>query len=313
MPSPYYLPVHLAPMQGYVDTAYLQARAAVYAPADAAYTPFIRVEKGQPRRQDMDRLRRARELGIDVVPQVIFGSEQEFAILASALRAEGAKRIDLNLGCPYPMQTRQGRGAAMIANADVMSRVARIVADDAQVRYSVKMRLGLTAPGEWRALMPILNSIPMAHVTVHPRVATQMYGGELYLDAFREIADACAHPVVYNGDITSTADIARMASAHPSIAGLMVGRGLLARPSLVDEWRAGQEWTREQRISAVLRMHQTIFDIYTSTLCGETQMLQKLKPFWHYLEPEIGHRPAKAIHKAGSLSKYRQAVAMVTA
>ncbi len=298
----------MAPMQGYVDTAYLQARRQVYAPADCAYTPFIRLEKGQPRHQDIARLRRAWELGIDVVPQVIFGSEQEFEALTTALRDMGAKRIDLNLGCPYPMQTRRGRGAAMIANVAVMQSVCQRIADDPAVSYSLKMRLGLDTPDQWRLLLPILNAAPLLHVTLHPRVASQMYGGELYTDQFAAFAAESAHPVVYNGDINTPSDIQAALQAYPQVRAVMIGRGLLARPSLIDEWHSGQEWPREKRLEHILRLHRALFDIYSATLCGDAQMLQKLKPFWEWLEPEIGRKAAKAIHKATTIPRYLSAI-----
>ena len=42
-----------------------------------------------------------------------------------------------------------------------------------------------------------------------------------------------------------------------------------------------------------------------------TQVLSKIKPFWEYLEWEIGHKTAKMIKKATSIEKYEKAVASI--
>lgn len=296
---------HIAPLQGYADYAYLQAFGNIYGPADECYSPFIRIEKGEPRRQDMARLARWNGL----VPQIIFNSAQEFEALTAAIKQLGFKRIDLNLGCPFPMQTSRGRGSAMVANAEVMAEVAELVKADSDTSYSVKMRLGMKQPDEWRAILPALNSMALAHVAVHPRVATQMYGGDLHIAEFEEFLKSSANPVIYNGDISTPADVDNIAARYPSLKGVMAGRGLLARPSLIEEWRTGREWTHDERMDAILRLHSSLLQTYADTLCGDNQVLQKIKPFWEYLEPEIGRKAAKALRKAATLPKYEAAVA----
>lgn len=303
--------VHFAPLQGYADWVYLKHHKRIYGGADAVYTPFIRVEKGEPRRQDMARLQKALSNGLEIVPQVIFGSVEEFTLLVEALRELGSRRIDLNLGCPYPMQTGKERGSAMIANVGVMERVAELIEGDSEVAYSVKMRLGFRDADEWKKLLPLLNNIQLSHLTVHPRVASQMYGGAVDMEAFGEIVRASGNPVVYNGDLQTPADINRIAAAYPEIAGVMVGRGFLARPSFGVEWSENEEWDKDRRMAALRLFHQSVFDEYAATLCGDTQTLQKIKSFWDYLEPEIGRKTFKEIKKSTSIAKYMEVVGKI--
>ena len=293
--------IHFAPLQGYADYVYLQAFNDIYGPTDACYSPFIRIEKGEPRRQDMARL--ARWDGL--VPQIIFNSPDEFKALTSAIKQLGFKRIDMNLGCPFPMQTSRGRGAAMVANAQSMEEIADLVRADADISYSVKMRLGLKQPDEWQAILPALNAMPLAHVTVHPRVATQMYDGDLHMRQFEHLLAASSNPAIYNGDLHTVADIEEVARRYPALKGVMIGRGLLARPSLIAEYRSGREWEQPERLNAIMMLHSAILQTYADTLCGDTQVLQKIKPFWEYLEPEIGREATKQLRKASSLAKYR--------
>lgn len=295
-------------MQGYAGKAYRRLHAAHYGGVDCYYTPFCRIEKGAIRRQDDSKLANRADDAPGIVPQIIFGSAEEFSTLANAVKAHGYDRIDLNLGCPFPMQTAKGRGAAMLASPGVMEQVCALIDGDEQCSYSVKMRLGWHQADEWRALMPVLNGARLAHVAVHPRVATQMYGGDLHLGEFEALLSESANPVVFNGDILAAGDIERLAAAYPGLKGLMIGRGLLARPSLAAEWREGREWNADERLEALLAFHAELLADYEATLCGPVQVLQHIKPFWEYLEPEIGRKAMKQIKKATSLDKYRAAV-----
>lgn len=300
--------LHLAPMQGYADSVYLRHHINIYGGNEDLYTPFIRIEKGEPRRQDMSRLKKAIADGLDITPQIIFSSATDFALLSRALKILGCHRIDLNLGCPYPMQTGKGRGSAMIANVNEMEKIAALISTDREVTYSVKMRLGMSSADEWERLLPVLNQVELDHVAVHPRIATQMYDGTIDIARFAGILRASANPVVYNGDLRTKDDIRQIAESFPEIAGVMIGRGFLARPSLGVEWSQEEEWNRSRRMSHIVQFHENVFREYSDTLCGPVQILQKVKPFWDYLEPEIGHKLFKSIRKTTTIAKYRELV-----
>jgi hypothetical protein len=48
-----------------------------------------------------------------------------------------------------------------------------------------------------------------------------------------------------------------------------------------------------------------VFNTYSQQIeGGESQLISKLKPFWEYLEPTIGHKSAKAIAKSKNLADY---------
>ena len=300
-----------APLQGYTDLYYQKLHATIYGGADCYYTPFIRIEKEKPRRQDMVRLQAIKAEKIPVVPQIIFRSSEEFGMLVNAVREIGFSKIDLNLGCPYPMQTGKGRGAAMIVNIPEMKLVSKRIIADETCSYSLKMRIGWHSENEWENIIPILNDTPLSHITVHPRIARQMYSGDLFTDQFSRFLDASRNPVIWNGDIRNTDDIRSIESKFPELTAVMIGRGLLARPSLVAEYKSGTEWNRDQRIEKLTAFHDQLLGIYSNHLCGDTQILQKIKPFWDYLEWEIGKRTAKAIRKATTMQKYAAATTQI--
>ena len=91
----------------------------------------------------------------------------------------------------------------------------------------------------------------------------------------------------------------------------MIGRGIIGRPSLAEELRQGREWDRAQRIEKMLEFHRLLLSHYEETLCGDSQLISKIKPFREYAEDEIKRKAWKAIKKASNIAKYHSAVAMI--
>lgn len=303
--------VDIAPVQGHTDAAWRHYHKKIYGGDAVYYTPFIRLEKGDFRKHDLKDWLSPLNEGIEVVPQVIFRNMEELRPLVDGLAEKGARKIDLNTGCPFPLQTARGRGAAMVGNVDEYAHIPEIVAAHPEVCFSVKMRLGFADPGEWHGVIDILNSMPLDHVTLHPRIARQQYGGEVDMTQFREFVELSRNPVVYNGDIRTPEDGLEKLTQYPDIMGLMVGRGVLGRPSLIAEIENGKEWSQKERIEKMLRFHSLLLNHYREELCGDHQVLSKIKPFWEYAEEEIGRKAWKAISKASNMAKYTTAVALI--
>ncbi|MDE7160844.1 MAG: tRNA-dihydrouridine synthase family protein [Muribaculaceae bacterium] len=304
--------IHFAPVQGHTDAPYRRIHAECYRPADTYYTPFIRLERGAPRSRDMRDILPEANTGLHLVPQVIFRDADELLPLVEALSEAGAREIDINMGCPFPLQTARGRGAALAGNADAARLVRRVTEGNPEISFSVKMRLGMSDPDEWRRVLPILNDASLHHVTLHPRVARQQYGGEVDMERFGEFYSMSENPVVYNGDLLTPEDVARLAGEFPDLEGIMIGRGLLGRPSLTDEIAEGSPWEHGRRVKAMLGFHRRLLNHYEDILCGDAQLISKIQPFWEYAEEEIGRKPWKAIKKAGNMAKYHSAVAMIS-
>lgn len=306
----------------------------------AYYTPFLRVEKGAAREKDLrDLLQdldfiKGRQTNTchcenqayntsdeeaprfyNVIPQVICRDASEFCILVDAIEKlkqdcgfapdEVFPQIDINMGCPFPMQAKSGRGSGILPRIDAVKEILAEVANRAPLRFSVKMRLGYTSPEECLALLPLLNEAPLAHITMHPRTGIQQYKGALDFTAFEKFYEGCKHPVIFNGDITSIKDIQAIADRFPNLKGIMIGRGLLANPALATEYQAGSKNTGNP-IPALIKIHDALLADYRKRLQGDAQILDKLRPFWTYAVLE--KRTQKKIAKARNLDDYLKAV-----
>lgn len=303
--------IYIAPVQGHTDAAWRHFHAAEYGGENRYFTPFIRADHGALRSRDLKDFTSSLNDGIRLTPQVIFRDMDELELLISTLSDEGAKEINLNMGCPFPLQTGKGRGAGILQYPDRVALIPDILANYPDISFSVKMRLGYEDPEEWCKILPILNSLTLEHIALHPRVARQQYGGELYLGQFDAFAAESKNPLIFNGELRTPADIATTLDTRPSVAGVMTARGILGRPSLAAEYESGEEWPKEMRLERMLKFHRALLTHYEDTLCGDTQILSKIKPFWEYAESEIGHKPWKAIKKASNMAKYHSAIAMI--
>ncbi|MDE6578606.1 MAG: tRNA-dihydrouridine synthase family protein, partial [Muribaculaceae bacterium] len=260
--------LYFAPVQGHTDAAYRGLHAEIYNVKDydsqiAYFTPFIRLEHNSVRQRDLKDLSSSLNSNCYLTPQIIFRDKNELKSLIEILKKEGTKEIDLNMGCPFPLQTGHGRGAAAIANIELGKAIAEEIKNHPELSFSVKMRLGFVSPEEWIPLISTLNKINLKHIAIHPRVAKQQYGGEIDFEAFGKIVSESSNPIVFNGDIKTPAEINDIKNKFPQIKGVMVGRGILARPSLFSEYLEGVEWDKSKRIEEMLRFHRRLYDYYS--------------------------------------------------
>lgn len=303
--------LYIAPVQGHTDAAWRHFHNETYGGNHRYFTPFMRCEHEELRPKDLRDFTHGLNENVNLEPQVIFRNMEELEILLRSLGDAGAQAVNLNLGCPFPLQTAKGRGVAFIRNIQEVGKLPEVLARYPGIEFSVKMRLGMDSPDEWKGIIDILNMLELQRVYVHPRVARQKYGGELHMESFAEILEASRNPMVFNGDVKTPGDIRCIAEAFPAIKGVMMARGVLGRPSLASEYEEEGEWPREKRIEKMLEFHRELFRYYSGVLCGDSQLLSKIKPFWEYAEEEIGRKAWKAIKKATTLPKYNAAVALI--
>ena len=302
------IPIHFAPLQGYTDDVYRRIHQELIGGIQTYYTPFLRMEGGGVRSKDMRDIRPEFNEGVSVVPQIIVKSMKEFEYLTGIVEEKGYTRVDINMGCPFPLQAKHGRGSGLLTHVDIVEEMAKAIASKNHVKFSVKMRLGWENADEWRPVLDILNETPLEQITLHPRIGTQQYKGTVNMEAFNEFYALCKHPVIYNGDVTSIEAIRKLEEKYPKLAGIMIGRGLLARPSLASEYAAGIELPWEKRRLVLLDFHNRMKAHYETTANSEAQVHSRLRLFWEYMEEELGRKVYKKIMKAGNMKNYLSAV-----
>lgn len=293
-----------APVQGYTDVAYRTLHHRVVGGVDEYYTPFLRYEHHTIRNKDRRDVDPQLNEGTPTVPQVIARDVDELRTLVDFLAEQGWRRIDLNMGCPFHLQTGAGRGSGLLPHVDRVETLLQAAAQYGDIRFSAKMRLGLESPDESMALLPLLNASCLTRIVLHPRLGRQQYKGRPDMEAFALFYEGCTKPIVFNGDITTVEQMEFLSRQYPRLEGLMIGRGLLARPTLAREWREGCAMDAAERWPLVLRFHQAVLDEARLRLRDSQPVLDRMKAFWEYQEEGMGRKLWKAVKKCQSMERY---------
>lgn len=294
------LPIHFAPLQGFTESAYRLAHSKFAPGIHTYYTPFLRLEKGEVRAKDLRDLQT--EHPYHLIPQIIVRDVAEFKTLTKTVIDLGFKEIDINMGCPYPMQTKSGRGSGILPHPEKVREILDAI-NASNIQFSIKMRLGRTSPEECLQLLPLLNEIPLTHITLHPRIGIQQYKGALDFETFDKFYSECKHPLIFNGDIADIKDIQYIETRYPKLAGIMIGRGLLANPVLAAQYAGLPCGTATETL---LKIHADIAADYARRLQGNAQILDKICPFWTYAD--LPKKIRKKIEKSRTLEEYLEAV-----
>lgn len=140
--------VYFAPLQGYTDVVYRKAHAALFGGIAAYYTPFVRIEKGDFRRKDLRDIDFENNRGVPVVPQAIASESDELRRIVDCMASLGYTRVDINLGCPFPILAYRHKGSGILPFPDEVERLLRPLESYDSLEFSVKMRLGWEEPSE---------------------------------------------------------------------------------------------------------------------------------------------------------------------
>ena len=303
------LPIHFAPLQGYTDVIYRNAHAACFGGINAYYTPFVRLEKGTFRHRDVRGIEPGNNQVPHLIPQLIAPTAEKAEKILSLFIEKGYKEADINMGCPFPILAKRHNGSGILPYPEEVQALLSLITKYPQISFSIKMRLGWENPEECLKLAPIINELPLRQVVMHPRLGKQQYKGEVDLKAFEAFQHVCKHPLIYNGDINHIEDIHRIQEQFPGLAGMMIGRGLLANPALAWEYQQNRTLEFDEMKEKIQSMHTYVYEEYIEQLKGgDLQILNKMKAFWEYLLPNADRKLLKAIHKSTNLHKYTQAV-----
>jgi len=295
-----------APLEGITNQIYRQAHARCFPGIDRYYSPFITPTQGRRlTTRELTDVDPENNRGVRLVPQLLTNNAEDFLWCAGKLREMGYDEVNLNLGCPSGTVFTKGKGSGLLRDPKTLRVFLSEIAEKCPVKLSVKMRIGVSSPEEFPALLEIVRPLPLCELIVHPRTREELYKGVPHREAFAQALCACPFPVSYNGNLFSVSDIQTFQTEYPRSHAAMLGRGLIANPGLVCALR-GQTPGKQVYKDFV----DSVLEGYLAVWRDQTAVAFHLKEMWSYmisLFPDSA-RNAKAIRKANSIAAYRAAV-----
>ena len=178
--TPERIKIYQAPLQGFTDFTFRKAVSETFGGVDKYFIPYLSFSKGREiKKSQLREILPENNPNLPVVPQVLFSDQEELFDLISILMDYGYQEINLNLGCPYPMATNKGRGAAWLQKPEALNEILEQLFRKAlPAKFSVKMRAGMSDDQDAKAIFEVLNHFPIEELIFHPRTASQMYEGK---------------------------------------------------------------------------------------------------------------------------------------
>ncbi len=222
-----------SPLSGVTDLVFRRL-VRRYAPNSMMYTEMVSAREIH----HLQELPRIMEIDADEQPISIqlFDCRPDFmAEAAQKAVAEGAKTIDINMGCPVNKITKKGGGSSLLRQPEVAAAIVQEVAQAVDVPVTVKTRLGWDEQ-EITILdfAKRLEDAGAAMLTLHGRTRSQGYNGAANWEWIRRVKEVLSIPVIANGDIFSV-EAAVSCLQATAADGVMCSRGTLGYPFLVGE------------------------------------------------------------------------------
>ena len=289
---------YFAPLEGVTGFTYRNAYNDLFDDVDKYYAPFISpsINDRLKGKEIRDLLPENNNKGINLVPQILANRADYFIKAANQL---------IELG--YDKDTE-----AMDRFFDeTFNWLENKNSEGHNLSISVKTRIGMYEPDEFENILEVYNRYPISQLIVHPRTREQLYKGTPNMEAFKYALENSKNPVCYNGDINTVENYHRIIEkinndSEMKIGSIMIGRGLIGNPNLVNEIKGGKKLTKKM----LEAYHDRLYNDFEKIMKADKHLLFKMKEMWTYMSLNFddSHKCAKLIRKAQNLYKYNLAV-----
>lgn len=117
----------------------------------------------------------------------IWGDKPEnFRQMSIGMAELGFQGLDINMGCPVPNVTQNGKGSGLILRPDVAAELIQ-AAKAGGLPVSVKTRLGFTEVDEWRGWLRHILEQDIVNLSIHLRTRKEMSQVDAHWELIPEI------------------------------------------------------------------------------------------------------------------------------
>ncbi len=302
---------YLAPLEGVTGYIFRNTYEEFYGNVDKYFTPFL-----TPNQTKSFTTKERKDIAVEhnsgkhVIPQLLTCNALDFLWAAKELEQMGYKEINLNLGCPSKTVVTKKKGSGFLAYPKELDLFLEEVFSKIKIKLSLKVRLGKDDPEEIFPLIDIFNKYPLEELIIHPRVQTDYYKNKPKMDVFSKALSLSKNPVCYNGDIFTLEDYNHFTKAYPQIGKIMLGRGIIANPSLLDQIKGK---TMKPDKDSMLAFHNALCEAYEKELSGDRNVLFKMKEIWFYMGTMFveNKKYEKEVKKSQRVADYKAAITAI--
>lgn len=317
---------YFAPMEGMGRYIYRNAYNKYFHHIDKYFSPFLSTSSsGVLKMKEFKDIIPENNSGIYLVPQLLGNKADDFVMAAREVSNLGYDEININIGCPSGTVTAKNKGAGMLRDLDSLDRCLDgiyngINQSNPNLKISIKTRTGYFSHDEFSEILEVYEKYPVYELIIHPRTRQDYYRENVNLDSFQYAVSHCEFPLCYNGDIVNVDSYKNICNRFPDINTVMIGRGLLSRPTLVEEILSNTDchsnqkgiskFTSKEAKEKIIGMHNILYREYTDALDGERNIMFKMKEIWLYLiiSFEDSERYAKKIKKSKNLHEFESII-----
>lgn len=295
---------YFAPLEGISGYIYRNAYEKFFPNnIDKYFTPFIvpNQSKSLKTKEFRDVLPENNN-GLNIIPQILTNNSEGFIATCKKLKQLGYDEVNLNLGCPSGIVVSKFRGSGFLGKREELDNFLDEIFKIQDMKISIKTRLGVNSADEFYEIMKIYDKYPMEELIIHPRTRQDFYGNKPNMEMFKDALKSSKNTICYNGDIFSVKDYEKFIEECPSVDRIMIGRGSLANPGLINEIKG--KGVVDKNI--LKEFHDEVCMGYKEILSGDINVLFRMKELWSYMIGmfEDSEKVAKKIKKERMLSEY---------
>ena len=303
--------IYLAPMEGITTFVYRNAFTHYYGGIDKYFTPFL--SNKNLSYKEINEISPEHNKGLVVVPQLLTNQAEVFMSIATKLADYGYREVNLNLGCPSGTVASKKRGAGFLSIPDSLDAFLEEIFRKCTLEISIKTRIGAESVDEWEKLLTVYRKYPLKELIVHPRLQKEFYEGTPHVEAFRMAQGMLPmFPLCYNGDIVSKAAYDAVTSRLMPVENIMLGRGVLADPTLPMTLQAQTSDTvpNAEDLKRFRAFHDEILEGYRELMSGDQPALFRMKELWAYMRKyvRLTDKQMKQIHKSKRIDEYQSII-----
>ncbi|WP_195262938.1 MULTISPECIES: tRNA-dihydrouridine synthase family protein [unclassified Clostridium] len=298
---------YLAPMEGITGFIYRNTYKKFFNDIDKYFTPFIVPTSSKSfKTKELRDILPENNKGIYIVPQILTNDSEGFITTARKLQQLGYNEINLNLGCPSGTVVSKNRGSGFLAKRDELDMFLDEIYKIDDMKISIKTRIGKDRPEEFYELIKIYNKYPLEELIIHPRTREDFYGNKPNLEVFKDALTLSNSKVCYNGDIFKLEDYNKLSTEFPELNTIMLGRGILANPGLINEIKNNINLDKK----VLKEFHDEIFNNHREVFKDDNIALYRMKELWGYMIYIFSDNKkyAKKIKKSQKVEDYNEAV-----